>query len=167
MRDAPELETERLRLTPAAHRDRDDLIALEQDPEVMRFLSGDFLQPRGGEPGVWTARESASSAFVGWFGLYDRGDGTGDLGYRLARAMWGSGYASEGARRIVDFGFSKLGLARIVADTMAVNLASRRVMERAGLVYMRTIYPVYATPLPGAELGDVEYEITRDAWSRA
>lgn len=166
MKAAPELETARLRLTPAAHRDRDDLVALEQDPEVMRFLSGDFLKPRGGEPGVWTARAKASDAFVGWFGIYDRGDGTGDLGYRLARAMWGSGYASEGAKRLVDFGFSELGLARIVADTMAVNLASRRVMERAGLIHMRTTHPVYADPQPGAEHGDVEYEITREAWLR-
>lgn len=158
------METARLRLRPAAPRDRDDLIALERDPEVMRFLSGDFLKPRSGETGVWTAHERATDAFVGWFGLYDRGDGTGDLGYRLRRVMWGSGYASEGARRLVEFGFSELGLARIVADTMAVNLASRRVMERAGLVYMRTVYPGYADPLPGTELGDVEYEITRDAW---
>jgi RimJ/RimL family protein N-acetyltransferase len=164
VKDAPALETARLRLRPAAHRDRDDLFALEQDPEVMRFLSGDFLKPRGGEPGVWTARERASDAFVGWFGLYDRGDGTGDLGYRLARIMWGSGYATEGAKRVVDFGFSELGLARIVADTMAVNLASRRVMERAGLVHMRTTHPEYADPQPGAEHGDVEYEITRDTW---
>jgi RimJ/RimL family protein N-acetyltransferase len=159
-----ELETLRLRLRPAVEGDCDDLVALEQDPEVMRFLSGDFLKPRGGEPGVWTARERASAAFVGWFGLYDRGDGTGDLGYRLARIMWGSGYATEGARRLVDYGFSQLNLARIVADTMAVNLASRRVMERAGLVHMRTVYPDYADPQPGAEHGDVEYEITRDAW---
>ncbi len=164
MKLAPELETARLRLAPAAHRDRDDLLALEQDPEVMRFLSGDYLKPRGGEAGVWTARTKASDAFVGWFGLYDRGDGTGDLGYRLARVMWGSGYASEGAKRVVDFGFSELGLVRIVADTMAVNLASRRVMERAGLVHMRTTHPVYADPKPGAEHGDVEYEITRAAW---
>lgn len=164
MKDAPALETARLRLTPAARRDRDDLFALEQDPEVMRFLSGDFLKPRGGEPGVWAARERTSDAFVGWFGLYDRGDGTGDLGYRLARAMWGIGYATEGARRVVDYGFSQLSLTRIVADTMAINLASRRVMERAGLIHMRTTHPVYADPQPGAEHGDVEYEITRVAW---
>ncbi|HTN96696.1 MAG TPA: GNAT family N-acetyltransferase [Nordella sp.] len=155
-----ELETTRLRLRPTARRDRDDLVALEQDPEVMRFLSGDFLKPRGGEAGVWTALEKSSQAFVGWFALYDRGDGTGELGYRLRRAMWGSGYASEGARKLVDFGFAHLALERIVADAMAVNQASRRVMERAGLVYVRTTHP------PGAEHGDVEYEITRTAWSR-
>lgn len=164
MTDTLELQTARLRLRPAAQCDRDDLIALEQDSEVMRFLDDGSLKPRGGEPGVWTAREKSSDAFVGWFALYDRGDGTGDLGYRLRRVMWGSGYASEGAKRLVDFGFSELGLARIVADAMAVNLASRRVMERAGLVHMRTIHPGYTN---GAELGDVEYEITRDTWSGA
>ena len=166
MTGGAQLETARLRLRPAAYEDRDELVALEQDPEVMRFLSGDFLKPRGGEPGVWTAREKSTGAFVGWLGLYDRGDGTGDLGYRLARAIWGAGYASEGAGRLVDFGFTELGLARIVADTMAVNLASRRVMERAGLVHRRTTHPVYADPKPGAEHGDVEYEITRESWLR-
>lgn len=164
MTGVAQLETARLRLRPAADEDRDDLVALEQDPEVMRFLSGDYLKPRGGEPGLWTAREKSTGAFVGWFGLYDRGDGTGDLGYRLVRAKWGAGYASEGAARLVDFGFAELGLSRIVADTMAVNFASRRVLERAGLVHKRTTHPDYADPKPGAEHGDIEYELTRDAW---
>lgn len=160
-----ELETARLRLRPVARQDRDDLIALEQDPEVMRFLTGDFLKPRGGEAGVWTALEGSSQAFVGWFALYDRGDGTGELGYRLRRAMWGSGYASEGARKLVDFGFACLALERIIADAMAVNQASRRVMERVGMVHVRTIHPDLAELPPGAE-HDVEYEITRAAWNR-
>ncbi len=72
------LETARLRLRPSVTGDRDDLFALEQDVEVMRFLNGgeptpldgvdpdaDFLMPRGGEAGIWVAEEKASSVFVG------------------------------------------------------------------------------------------------------
>ncbi|WP_181179652.1 GNAT family N-acetyltransferase [Mesorhizobium sp. B2-7-1] len=87
-----EVETPRLLLKPVIPADRDDLFALEQDPDVMRFLNGggptppdgidpsvDFLMPRGIELGVWSAREKVSGAFVGWFSLYDRGDGSAEL----------------------------------------------------------------------------------------
>lgn len=174
------LETVRLRLRPSTTDDRDDLFALEQDAEVMHFLNGgeptpldgvdpeaDFLMPRGGEAGIWVAEEKASGAFVGWFSLYDHGGGKAELGYRLRRPVWGRGYGSEGAKALVDAGFSQLGLARIVANTMAVNKGSRRVMEKAGLVHVHTVYFDWPDPLPGSEEGDVEYAITREAWSQA
>lgn len=174
------LETLRLKLRPSTVGDRDDLFALEQDAEVMRFLNGgeptpldgvdpdaDFLMPRGGEAGIWVAVEKASGAFVGWFSLYDHGDGKAELGYRLRRTAWGQGYGSEGAKALVDFGFSQPGFVRIVANTMAVNRGSRRVMENAGLVYVRTVHFDWPDPLPGSEEGDVEYAITREAWSAA
>lgn len=171
------LETARLELRPSMAADRDDLFALEQDAEVMRFLNGgqptpvdgidpdaDFLMPRGGEAGLWVAAEKASGSFVGWFSLYDHGNGKAELGYRLRRAAWGQGYGSEGARALVDAGFSRFGFVHIVANTMAVNRGSRRVMENAGLTHVRTVHFDWADPLPGSEEGDVEYEITREAW---
>ncbi len=174
------LETARLRLRPSVTGDRDDLFALEQDAEVMRFLNGgeptppdgvdpdaDFLMPRGGEAGIWVAEEKASGAFVGWFSLYDHGDGQAELGYRLRRSAWGQGYGSEAARALVDAGFSQFGFVRIVANTMAVNQGSRRVMENAGLVHVRTVHADWANPLPGSEAGEVEYAITRETWNRA
>ncbi len=174
------LETARLRLRPSVAGDRDDLFALEQDAEVMRFLNGgeptpldgvdadaDFLMPRGGEAGMWVAEEKPSGAFVGWFSLYDHGDGKAELGYRLRRAAWGQGYGSEGAKALVDAGFSRFGFVHIVANTMAVNWGSRRVMENAGLVYVRTFHADWPDPLPGSEEGEVEYAVTRETWSFA
>ncbi|TPN81599.1 GNAT family N-acetyltransferase [Mesorhizobium sp. CU2] len=171
-----DLETPRLRLRPVSPADRDDLFALEQDPQVMRFLNGgrptpldgtdpsvDFLMPRGTEQDVWSAREKVSGAFVGWFALYDRGDGSAELGYRLRRAVWGLGYASEGARALVEAGFSCFGFARIIANTMAINEASRRVLEKTGFTHVRTFHVEGLDRLPGAEHGDVEYEIRRKA----
>jgi RimJ/RimL family protein N-acetyltransferase len=170
-------ETARLSLSLAREADRADLIALERDPEVMRFLNGGwpspddgaeegagFLTPRGGEDDVWAAAERCSGAFVGWFSLRLIRAGVGELGYRLRRSAWGRGLATEGAVALVAAGFADTGLARIVATTMAVNHASRRVLERAGLTHMRTAYPYWRDPLPGSEFGEVEYEISRDKW---
>ncbi len=171
------LHTPRLSLRPVRESDRGDLIALERDRDVMRFINGGrptpedgfdpeagFLMLRGGEPGVWTAVERVGRAFVGWFSLRPRGEGVADLGYRLCRAAWGRGFASEGARALVQKGLAELHLDRIVATTMAVNHASRRVMEKAGLTYVRTVHFDWPDPLPDSHLGDVEYELTRDVW---
>jgi len=57
-----------------------------------------------------------------------------------------------------------MGFARIVATTVAVNHASRRLMEKTGLTHLRTVYPNWRDPLPGSEFGEVEYEIARDEW---
>ena len=92
------------------------------------------------------------------------GDRVGKLGFRLRRDAWGRGFASEGAIALVAMGFADQDLARIAATTMAVNSASRRVMEKTGLTHVRTIYPSWRNPLPGSELGEVEYETTRQEW---
>jgi RimJ/RimL family protein N-acetyltransferase len=57
-----------------------------------------------------------------------------EMAWRLARPYWGRGYASEAARAALDFGFSKVGLAEIVAYTVPHNHRSRGVMERIGMV---------------------------------
>ena len=174
------LETPHLSLHPSQASDRDDLFALEQDPEVMRFLNvwhptarkgideeANYLMPRGGEDGLWVAHERSSGAFVGWFALMSEENGIAELGYRLSRAMWGRGFASEGATALVDLGFSRLGYRRIFAGTMAANSASRRVLEKAGLTYVRAGNFDWPDPLPGNEQGDVEYALTREVWQSA
>ena len=168
-------ETARLSLSLVREADRKSLIALERDPEVMRLLNGGrptpddgadegagFLTSRGGEDDVWAAVEKRSGAFVGWFSLRRVSEGVGELGYRPRRDVWGRDLASQGVSALVAAGFADMGLARIVATTMAVHAASRRVMEKAGLTHVRTIYPRWRDPLPGSELGEVEYQITRD-----
>lgn len=172
------LKTEGLTLSPCCPADRADFIALERDPEVMRFLSGGrvtdheesdpdagFLMPRGTEPHVWTAR-SGAGGFVGWFCLWPEGDGSAELGYRLRRQEWGQGLASEGAGALVAWGFESAGYERIIASTMAVNHASRRVMEKIGMHYLRTVHVDWPEPIRGSEQGDVWYEVTRKRWER-
>ena len=123
-----------------------------------------FLMPRGLEHDVWAAVEKGSGAFVGWFSLRCVSEGAAELGFRLRRDAWGRGYATEGARALVAKGFAEMGLQEIVATTMAVNYASRRVIEKAGLAHIRTSCAHWSDPLPGSEMGEVGYAIARDAW---
>lgn len=176
------LETDRLLLRYAGVADADDLYRLNSDPEVMRYLtakpatrasiSAEVL-PRflvgwdGTEPRTWIAVEKASDAFIGGFALETPEDGPADeaeLGYRLRPSAWGKGLATEGARGLIAKGFGELGLNRIWGQTMAVNLGSRRVMEKAGLVFVRTFHLEWDDPLEGVEHGEVEYALTRDEW---
>ena len=78
----------------------------------------------------------------------------------------GSGYAREGARELIRYGFEELGLDRIFAQTMAVNTPSRATMASAGLTFARAFTSAtdYDDPVEGAERGEVEYEITRRTW---
>jgi RimJ/RimL family protein N-acetyltransferase len=180
------LETERLVLRRFTGADVDALCELDGDPEVMRFITGGRPTPRDvirDETlprflrayerfegfGVWAAVERSTGDFVGWFEFYPP-DGHGpeeaELGYRLLRSAWGKGYATEGSRALIRRGFTELGVRRVVAETMAVNAASRRVMEKAGLTYVRTFHQEWPERIEGDEHGDVEYALTKTEWER-
>lgn len=176
------LETDRLLLRPFVAEDLDHLVELDADPEVMTYLTGGKPTPREAYveslPGmmagrgaldrwIWAAVERAGGDFIGWFSLRPdpaRGSDEAELGYRLRRAAWGQGYATEGAARMVEAAFAELGLQRVFALTMTVNLASRRVMEKVGLTHVRTFFEDWPEPIAGSEHGDVEYALTRAEW---
>jgi RimJ/RimL family protein N-acetyltransferase len=173
------LETERLALRRFTEADVDHLFALHNDPDVMRFLNGGKLTPReetereyrehfAGD-GYWAAIEKATGKFLGWFAFHPtegRDLDEVELGYRLKRSAWGKGYATEGSRALIRKGFTELGVRYVWAQTMAGNLASRRVMEKAGLVYVRTFHLEWEDPLPGTKHGEVEYALTKADWER-
>lgn len=122
----------------------------------------------GSPPGRWAAVERATAEFVGWLALQPPQDGgveEVELGYRLKASVWRRGYATEGARALIRKGFTEFGVQRVWAQTMAVNTASRRVLEKAGLRYARTFHPTFDDPLPGTEHGEVEYELRRVDWA--
>jgi RimJ/RimL family protein N-acetyltransferase len=56
-----------------------------------------------------------------------------ELGYRLMRSVWGRGLATEGSQALIKKAFNEWGYGKVSARTMAIHLASRRVMEKAGL----------------------------------
>ncbi|MDA3644764.1 GNAT family N-acetyltransferase [Saccharopolyspora indica] len=177
------LETDRLVLRRFTEADADDLVLLDSDPEVMRFLTGEPT-PRAeieeevlprilrdydlGPAGRWAALERSTGQFAGWLALQPPEDGSVEeveLGYRLKTSVWGRGYATEGARALIRKGFAELGVQRVWAQTMAVNTASRRVLEKAGLRHVRTFHLHFDDPLPGTEHGEVEYELLRPDWT--
>jgi RimJ/RimL family protein N-acetyltransferase len=182
------LETSRLTLRRFTEGDEDDLVELDSDPEVMRFLSGGRPTPREqirdrvlpgfldyyeryDGLGFWAAEERSTGCFLGWFHFrppkYEPRDGDIELGYRLRRSAWGKGYATEGSRALISKGFTDLAVDRIVAETMVVNLGSRRVMEKAGLARVRTFHRDGLDAIDGSEHGVVEYALTRADWERA
>jgi RimJ/RimL family protein N-acetyltransferase len=181
----PYLTTRRLELRQFTPADADILLELNSDPAVMHFLTGGkplgreeierelvgwlryYEQSRGF--GVWAAVERSSGTFIGGFAL-EPGEqaggpaGSAELGYRLHRSAWGKGYGTEGSRALIAKAFTELGIDRVFAQTMAVNTASRRVMEKAGLVYVRTWHESWPDPIDGSEHGEVEYALDRAAW---
>ncbi|WP_040406676.1 GNAT family N-acetyltransferase [Amycolatopsis nigrescens] len=176
------LETTRLVLRRFTEDDVENLVLLHSDPEVMRFLTGEptpraeienevlpgiLHDYRRGREGRWAAVERSTGEFLGRFALQPPEDGRADereLGYRLKSSAWGRGYATEGSLALIRKAFTELGTQRVWAQTMAVNTASRRVLERAGLKYVRTFHLHFDDPLPGTEQGEVEYELQRSDW---
>lgn len=181
------LETDRLILRSFTASDVDNLVELDSDPDVMLFITGGRPTPREEVErevlpaflgyyeryagyGFWAAIEKASGDFLGWFHFRPPPEGgkpdEPELGYRLRKAAWGRGYATEGSRALIHKGFTDLGARRVFAETMVVNTASRRVMEKSGLRLVRTFHQPWPDPIPGDEHGDVEYALTREEWER-
>lgn len=77
----------------------------------------------------------------------------------------GEGYATEGSRALIDMAFEVPVVQRVVAETMVVHTASRRVMEKAGMRHVRNFHADWPVRIPGDEQGDVEYAISRSEWS--
>lgn len=177
------LETARLRLRNFTTDDLDNLIKLDGDPLVKRYIDNGapvdpaeladvldhwlkyYEHPHG--YGFWAAVDRQSRSFLGWF-HFRPGEGADqaepELGYRLRRNFWGKGLATEGSQALIDKGFTELSVERVYAQTMAVNWASRRVMEKCGMRLVRVFKSDWPVPIPGEEEGDVEYAISRSQW---
>jgi RimJ/RimL family protein N-acetyltransferase len=150
-RTAIEVETPRLLLRPWRDSDREPFAAMNSDPAVMEFFPA--LQTRDSSDASidawqsqfdlrgwsnWAAELKGTGAFIGFVGLSVPRrvlpfSPCVEIGWRLARAFWGQGLASEGAREALRVGFELLNLREIVSFTAVHNVRSRRVMERIGL----------------------------------
>ena len=179
-------ETQRLVLRRFTMADVDNLVRLDADPDVMHFITGGIPTAREEIEkeilpaflayyerfegyGFWAAIEKPTGQFLGWFHFRPREGASlyeAELGYRLRKSAWGKGYATEGSRALIRKGFTEFGVRRVVAETMAVNLASRRVMEKAGLTLVRSFHQPWPYPIEGDDLGDVEYALNMADWER-
>ncbi len=147
----PWLETERIALREFTRADAPDIAYLDSDPRVMRYING-------GKPstpaevaatmrrvprnywmypglGTWRAERRDTGQFIGWFALkYIPHTPEVEVGYRLVFDAWGRGFATEGAKALMRYGFETLTLERIIGVTEAGNRASQHVLTKAGLV---------------------------------
>ena len=167
-------ETARLLLRPRGPQDFEACLAMDRDPEVIRHVAKPwsnaaehlaFLTRRLGECfprglGYWTIVPKDDPAqFLGWIMLCPCtvAGAEVEIGWRLPRAAWGRGYATEAARPILAQGFHNAEMQTVVADIDAANGASIRVAEKIGLRFRGTVdYPGGAAR---------RYSISRDEFS--
>lgn len=177
-----EFDTERLAFRVWQDRHRAPLAALNADAEVMRYFPalvsaaqtqasidawrGQF-ESRGWSN--WAVELRDTGEFIGFIGLSVPGrplpfSPCVEIGWRLKRAAWGQGYATEGARACLQLGFEQLALQEIVSFTTLANQPSRRVMERIGLTNCHADFEHSGVPEGHPQRRHCLYRITRDEW---
>lgn len=177
------LETAHVILRQYLETDLDHFVELNQDPEVMRYLSGGspssleetregaermtfYAQKFSGKLGAFTAVSRETDEVMGWFLLrpdrktLDRVHEL-ELGYRLKKKFWGKGYATEVSRALVQKAFRDCGADFVFAQTRVNNQGSRKVMEKVGMTFIREFYdPEYGFD------NSVYYRINRAEWEK-
>lgn len=171
----PEIETARLRLRQYTLNDLDDLAQILSNPEVMKY------SPKGPIPeekvrqvtqeileffithweqhgfGVWAVIYKQTSQLIGHCGLnFLPNSPEVEVLYRFNQSYWNQGIATEATKASLRYGFEEVKLDHIVAITAPEHLASRHVMEKAGLKYEKDAY-FY-------NLDVVYYAIAQEAW---
>lgn len=178
----PILRTDRLVLVPLDDQHFELEVELDSDPEVLRYLFG-RARSRDEVAKSHAERMALGNQVDGlgfWVASLGEGEFAGlmmlppvsgldpvvaELGYRIPRCHWRRGIASEASRALLEHAFETVRLDRVIAQTMAVNTGSRAVMTAVGMRHVRTFFPAWDEPLPGADAGEVEYEITRAKWA--
>jgi ribosomal-protein-alanine N-acetyltransferase len=151
MASPPELRTQRLLIRAWRDDDVDAAAAMNADPRVMEFFPS-VVSPEDNAANIAGTRARLAetgygflpvevvggAAFIGMVGLVvPRFEAhftpAVEIGWRLAAAHWGRGYATEAARALLAYGFEQLALPEIVSFTTTANVRSRRVMEKLGM----------------------------------
>ena len=158
------LETKRLVLRRQVVTDLDDLWALYCDPEITKYIpdaphtreqAREELEwhrnghPRNPDLGLWATVHKESGKFIGRCGLlpWDIDEQREvEVAYTIAREYWGQGLATEAAQAILNYGFEKLHLTRLVSLIEPENIASQRVAEKIGMAFERRVEEGEYTP---------------------
>lgn len=146
------LETEHLILRSWKEEDREPYFHINQDPKVIECLLGPLTeqqvdlfieamnkQQHDRNYTLWAVEEKATGGMMGFIGLnYVEWEApftpAVEIGWRLGSEYWGKGYATEGAKAVLEYGFEQLGLQEIVSFTVPANKRSQRVMEKIGMM---------------------------------
>jgi ribosomal-protein-alanine N-acetyltransferase len=153
MTTIPTLSTERLILRPWRDSDLAPFAALNADPEVMEHFPAPLSREESDAVaariraalaehgfGWWAVEAPGVAPFIGVIALAVPNFEAHftpcvEVGWRLAKAFWGRGYATEGARECLRFGFETLGLDEVVSLTTTTNARSQAVMQRLGMTH--------------------------------
>ncbi|MGJ4925697.1 GNAT family N-acetyltransferase [Bradyrhizobium sp. HKCCYLS2038] len=177
------IETDRLTLREWRDEDRAPFAAMSADPAVMQYLRAlptrqacdqwiDFQIKHWAEHGFgfWVVEDRASGTFLGAAGLFRiffeaPFTPAVEIGWRLARAGWGQGFATEAARAALPFGFDKFGLDKFIAYAAPANLASQNVMRKLGMIRDAASDFDHPRIEPDSPLRrQVVYRLARAAW---
>jgi 3-dehydroquinate dehydratase/shikimate dehydrogenase len=183
--DPVSIATARLLLRPWRASDREPFAAMNADPRVMewfpRLMSAQesdamatAIDGRMSEQGwgLWAVEVPGVAEFIGLIGLNPDEDTLGypvvEVGWRLTAEHWGRGYAPEGARASLAYGFDTLALEEIVAFTSVGNAKSRRVMEKIGMSHdPDEDFDHPRVPRESSRCRHVIYRISRSAFAQA
>ena len=151
------LDTARLQLRRITDANLDDLVTLDSDPAVMRFISGGEPTPRAVYVETLLERMKAyadqpygyaaayeDQRFIGWFHLRPSvaDDAVLELGYRLRQDAWGRGLATEGSQALVGYAFETLDQTEVDACALEDNVASIAVLKKCGMRFVgRFVHP--------------------------
>ena len=150
-------ETDRLLLRSPSEEDLVSIVDLWTDPLVTKHIGGprngdmvlEYFRDYANDPEAsvseegdrwWSVIGSSSGQFIGLCGLTEKeieGQSEIDLGYFFLPSFWGKGYATEAARRVVEYALSGLQLGSIVAVIDPANVASKAVALKLGMVLER------------------------------
>lgn len=148
-------ESERLGFRRWNIEDREPFAKMNNDQEVMEFLPKKLTSKESCEfisrieehfeihnYGLWVAEVKETSKFVGFIGFYTatfESDFTPciEIGWRINRENWSLGYATEGAKACLEYGFNHLGFEKVYSFTSKLNIRSINVMKKIGLVEER------------------------------
>jgi ribosomal-protein-alanine N-acetyltransferase len=151
------LETKRLRLRHQVIEDLEALWALYCNPEITKYIpdaprSREEAQeelewhrqghPRYPELGLWATIHKETGQFIGRCGLLPwtiEGQSEVEVAYTIAQDYWGQGLATEAAKGILQYGFGRLNLSRLICLIDPANIASQRVAEKLGMILEKTV----------------------------
>ena len=149
-----EILTPRLKLREWKEKDKDPFFKINSDPRVMEFMpkqlskqeSDQFIERikthfQNHQYGLFAVELLEDKSLIGLIGLsipkfQSFFTPCVEIGWRLAYDYWGKGYATEGAKASLNYGFKELNLLEIFSFTVPKNVRSRQVMERIGMTYI-------------------------------
>lgn len=177
-----EINTDRLLLRQWQDSDFPKFAEMNSCNEVMEYFPNKLSEPQSNffasrlatliaerGWGLWATEEKESNNFIGFIGLHEVVEELHfspalEIGWRLSNEFWGKGYATEGAKAVLNVAFEKLGIDEIVSLTSVINVKSEAVMKRIGMVNTNSNFMHPKIPEGSPLKEHLLYKITKEQW---